>query len=340
MRSRTKVTLRREELESLVHHAFGSSSRVRSAEELTDGMFNAAYALELEGQAPVVLKVAPPPGQPLLTYERDLMRTEVEFYERVAKETTCPVPRVLAHDFSRSRIGSDYFFMERLRGAPLEKMKKELTDGERARLQAELGELVGRLGAIRGRFFGYPQHGTGTQAATWREAFLAMVDRLLQDAERLEVRLPLPTREILALFQAGARVLEQVKEPVLTHFDLWDGNVFVHRVEGVPRIEALIDGERAFWGDPIAELVSTALFRDAEQEQDFLRGYQEATGTPLVFTEGVRHRLNLYRAYLCLIMVIEGVPRGYSGLKYMAIRQYCLFKLRGELKQLAARGRG
>ncbi|WNG37949.1 aminoglycoside phosphotransferase family protein [Archangium violaceum] len=337
MRSRTKVTLRREELESLVHHAFGSRSRVRSSEELTDGMFNAAYALVLEGQAPVVLKVAPPPDQPLLTYERDLMRTEVEFYERVAKETTCPVPRVLAHDFSRSRIGSDYFFMERLRGAPLEKMKKELTSEERARLQAELGELVGRLGAIRGRVFGYPQPGTGTQAATWREAFLAMVSRLLQDAERFEVRLPLPTGEILALFQAGARVLEQVKEPVLTHFDLWDGNVFVHRVEGVPRIEALIDGERAFWGDPIAELVSTALFRDAEQEQDFLRGYQTATGTPLVFTEEVRHRLNLYRAYLCLIMVIEGVPRGYSGLKYMAIRKYCQFKLRSELKQLHLR---
>lgn len=42
------------------------------------------------------------------------------------------------------------------------------------------------------------------------------------------MRLPLPTRELLALFQAGAGVLEQVKEPVLAHFDLWERTVFVH----------------------------------------------------------------------------------------------------------------
>ncbi|OJH35534.1 hypothetical protein BON30_37870 [Cystobacter ferrugineus] len=339
MHSRTKVALERARIELLVRDVLGSRNAVRSVQELTDGMFNAAYALELEGAEPVVLKVAPPPDLPLLTYEKELMRTEVEFYERVAKETTCSVPRVLAHDFSHTRIGRDVFFMRRLRGTSLDKAKKQLTPEELARIQTELGEWVGRLGSVRGSFFGYLQAGVGLQAGTWREAFLAMVEALIQDAERFAVRLPLPARELLALFHSGAAVLDQVEEPVLTHFDLWEGNVFVHRVDGAARIEAIIDGERAFWGDPLAELVSTALFRDAEKEADFLRGYQAATGAPLVFTEEVRHRLNLYRAYLCLIMLIEGVPRGYTGLKAMAIRQYCRMKLRGELKLLAARGR-
>ncbi|MCY1073025.1 phosphotransferase family protein [Archangium lansingense] len=337
MHSRTKVALKREELALLVRDVLGSQRSVRRVDELTEGMFNAAYALELEDGASVVLKVAPPPELPLLTYERDLMRTEVEFYEHAAKEKVCPVPRVLAHDFSRTRIGRDFFFMERLRGTPLTRAKNQLTTGERARIQTELGELVGRLRTIRGRFFGYLQPDTGLQAGTWREAFLAMVAALLQDAERFAVKLPMPARDVLALFQSGAKVLERVEEPTLTHFDLWEGNVFVHRVEGAARIEAFIDGERAFWGDPLAELASTALFRDPEQETDFLRGYQAATGSPLVFTEEVRHRLNLYRAYLYLIMVLEGVPRGYSGLKAMAIRQYCRMKLRGELKLLASR---
>ncbi|MFE8604274.1 phosphotransferase family protein [Archangium violaceum] len=337
MKSRTKVALERHELEPLVREVLGTKNSVRRVEELTEGMFNAAYALELEDGASVVLKVAPPPELPLLTYERNLMRTEVEFYEHAAREKVCPVPRVLAHDFSRKRIGRDFFLMERLRGTPLTTAKKRLSKADQVRIQTELGELVGRLRTLRGRFFGYLQPDTGLQAGTWREAFLAMVAALLQDAERFAVKLPLPARELLALFQAGATVLEQVTEPVLTHFDLWEGNVFVHTVDGAARIEAFIDGERAFWGDPLAEFASTALFRDPEHETDFLRGYQAATGTPLVFTREVRHRLNLYRAYLYLIMVLEGAPRGYSGLKALLIRQYCRMKLRNELELLASR---
>ncbi|MET0406665.1 MAG: hypothetical protein ABW123_29875, partial [Cystobacter sp.] len=104
MQSRTKVALERELVVLLVREVLGSTSAVRHIEELADGMFNAAYALELDGGTSVVLKVAPPPELPLLTYERDLLRTEVEFYERVQGVAHCPVPRVLAHDFSRARV--------------------------------------------------------------------------------------------------------------------------------------------------------------------------------------------------------------------------------------------
>ncbi len=340
MESRTKHRLQRDTIEALVRHSLGSQARVTAVEELTEGMFNASYALELAGQPSVVLKVAPPPGTPLLTYEQDLMRTEVDFYERIRQETPCPVPRVLAKDFSRSLIPADCFFMEKLHGAPLTQVKKRLSREELAHLKVELGALIGRLGVVRGRFFGYPQPGAGAQASTWREAFLLMVGNVLDDAERYAVRLPQGTAELRALFQSHAAALEEVREPILTHFDLWEGNVFVHPLEGVPRIEAIIDGERAFWGDPHAEFTSAALFQDVEDEPELLRGYASATGRPLEFTEALRTRLSLYRTYLYLLMLTEGAPRGYSGLMHLGIRQYCLHKLRGELKRLSAQARG
>ena len=337
MDSRTKHRLQREQVEALVRAALGAASRVKAVEELTEGMFNVSYALELEGQRPIVLKVAPAPGTPLLTYEQEIMRTEVDFYERASRLEGIPVPKVLARDFSRSIVPSDCFFMEKLRGQSLERARKRLSRKELEQVRFEVGAIVARLGALRGEVFGYPRLAASTQAPTWREAFLKMVGLVLADAERYAVSLPRPASELRALFQAHAGALEEVKQPVLTHFDLWDGNVFIHRVEGVPHVEAIIDGERAFWGDPSAEFTSTALFRDIEGEGAFLQGYQSVTGTPVSFTEALRTRLSLYRAYLYLIMVTEGAPRGYTGLVHTALRQYFLFKLKAELKWLTAR---
>jgi phosphotransferase family enzyme len=77
---------------------------------------------------------------------------------------------------------------------------------------------------------------------------------------------------------------------------------------GGGRIGALIDAERAFWGDPLAEFVSLALFADIEQDAAFLRGYRTAGGTA-AFGFAARQRLALYQAHLYLIMWVEAVPR-------------------------------
>jgi aminoglycoside phosphotransferase (APT) family kinase protein len=102
-----------------------------------------------------------------------------------------------------------------------------------------------------------------------------------------------------------------VTTPVLVHFDLWDGNILVESSSAGRRISALIDAERAFWGDPLAEFVSLALFADIEQDTAFLRGYRAAGGM-VTFDFAARRRLSLYRAYLYLIMWVEAVPRQFS----------------------------
>ncbi len=52
--------------------------------------------------------------------------------------------------------------------------------------------------------------------------------------------------------------------PVLVHFDLWPGNILVERpAAGEARIGGLVDGERMFWGDPLADFVSLALLGES-----------------------------------------------------------------------------
>ncbi|MET0238056.1 MAG: aminoglycoside phosphotransferase family protein [Kibdelosporangium sp.] len=262
---------------------------IRDWAELTEASYNTAYRIRLTDGTGLVLKVAPDPDAPGLTYEHGLMRTEAEFYQ--AAQGKVPVPEVVYSS------GSEFLLMTELPGNNWFGQRDSITDTDR--LRTELGGHVAALHRITGPGFGYPQN---PLQPTWRAAFTAMMADILADAERYEV--PLPIDGIRAAIHANEALLDAVDTPVLVHFDLWDGNILVH--DG--RISGLVDGERAFWGDPVAEFVSLALFRDIEEDHAFFEGYG-----PVEFTGDVRRRLAMYRSYLYLIMIVEGTPRGYQG---------------------------
>ena len=167
------------------------------------------------------------------------------------------------------------------------------------------------LHTITGTRFGYPSESVGPLRESWRAAFLDMVNAVLRDAGTFAVRLPRPISDIQEWFDARAAVLDEVTAPALVHFDLWDGNILVESGPAGHRLGALIDAERAFWGDPLAEFVSLALFGDIERDTAFLDGYRRAGGT-VTFDVAARQRLSLYRTYLYLIMWVEAVPRQAS----------------------------
>ncbi|QUQ68560.1 phosphotransferase family protein [Kutzneria sp. CA-103260] len=295
-------------------------NRLAGREELGEASYNTAYRLRLTDGSGLVLKIAPDPSMPGLSYERDLMRTETLFYRTA---TALPVPQVVHADFSRSVLDTDFLLMTELPGGNWYGLREEIGDADRERLRRDLGRLVAGLHRITGETFGYPQ---GETSPSWRTAFLGMLDALLADALRWETPLPRSVTQIRQLIGANAYVLDDVTTPALVHFDLWPGNILVQDKE----ITGVVDGERAFWGDPLAEMVSLALFGDIADDAAFLDGYGG-----IEFTDSARRRLALYRTYLYLIMLIEGDPRGYSGPDRAALvklTSMCLRKALGELQ--------
>jgi aminoglycoside phosphotransferase (APT) family kinase protein len=260
---------------------------------LEEASFNTVHRVR-SPDGGLIVKLAPAPGTPTMTYERDLLRTEALFYQ--ANAAAAPVPQIVHTDFSRRHVPGDLLVMTELPGAAWNSSRRAPAD--RARLRTRLGGLVAALHRTTGTGFGYPQ---GPLSPSWRTAFSTMLTAVLADAERFGTTLPCRPGDLLA----SLSTLDEVEQPVLVHFDLWPGNVLV---DG-DTVTGLIDAERAFWGDPLADLVSLALFGDIERDEDFLRGYREAGGT-LTFDEAARRRLALYRCYLYLIMLVETVPRG------------------------------
>jgi aminoglycoside phosphotransferase (APT) family kinase protein len=312
MKTRYHRELDRDQLQSLLATAGVPWDTVAEYHLLDGGTYNTVYRVRRTDGTGVVVKLAPGRDAPILRYEQGILGTEASFYEWSRRCDGVPLPTLLRYEPDGDAFGGDYLVMTECPGDPWHGLQPPVDEGERTSLRTELGRHVAVLHSVTGAEFGYPARALAPLRATWRDAFLDMVDAVLDDAERFDVVLPRPTAEVRELFRAQSAVLDVVSRPALVHFDLWDGNILVDGRGDRARVGGLIDAERAFWGDPLADFVSLALFSDIERDEAFLAGYRAAGGS-VIFDAETRLRLRLYRGYLYLIMWVETVPRGFDG---------------------------
>lgn len=299
MESFTKVKLDDRQLRAAVQAAFGEGCAVLSCTEMTGGFFNTAYDLELDDGQQVILKVAPSHETRILSYENNIMAAEVEALRLVAADGQIPVPAVYSFDDSRSVLPCPYFFMEKVYGQPYSEVKESYSPAEQAEIEQELGRYQRLINGITGTRFGLFTQAAGEDVLTWRESFTGMLRTLLEDARALGVILPAEDEVIWKVLGHYLPALDEVTEPRLIHWDLWNGNLFVQ--DG--KIVSIIDWERALWGDVLMEYY----FRHFEHSEPFYEGYGQTFGSP-----GELLRIKLYDFYLDLILRIECDSRQYK----------------------------
>lgn len=316
--SLTKRSVDAPTLAALIRAALGPGAGIAAAREINEGFFNAAFRVTLTDGREVILKASPDPNVPLLAYERDIMRGEAVFFEAAAS-SGAPVPAVLCANFERRVIDGDFIVMEAAEGVTWHSVEEGLDEATRAGLKRELGGAAARLHTVtgpRGRF-GYPAVAR-LSAATWPDAFAAMMSAILDDAERFGAPLPLPAEDLRKAAPRHADALAEVRAPALVHFDLWPGNVMITGLgDGArPRISALIDGERMIWGDPLMEFVGMDVFGRADRDEDVRAGYLAAGGV-IDGSDAAERRLTLYHLYMQVLLLTEMGPRGYTDPGYL-----------------------
>jgi aminoglycoside phosphotransferase (APT) family kinase protein len=269
--------------------------------ELGHGWFSVVYQMRLADGRAVVLKIAPPPAVEVMTYEQGAMAIELAALRLITERTGVPVPAVEFADQSHELCNADYFFMPYVDADNLGIVKGELPVADLDRLHNALGAANRELNSIRGPWFG-PLAGPGDRS--WRIAFTRMVEDVLQDGERRHVDLGWDYDVIREAVAGNSGSLDEVTGPAYVEWDLWDSNVMIR--DGA--IVAIIDHERAFYGDPLIEAGFAGTQLPAfGNPAAFLRGYGRGD---LTETEQVRRRL--YCLHLALIMVIETVYRGHT----------------------------
>lgn len=291
---------------------------VRRVAPLSGGLFASVVRADLADGRTVVVKVTGADTSRLLRYEHGVLGTEAAV-DRVAHAAGLPLPRVLHHDTTRAHVDGDALVTTFLDGDLWSTL--ELDEATAARARRSLGGLMARLHRLdrdddAREPFGYPAPEAGLAAATWPEAFARMVRAALDDAARWDVELP--ADRLLAAVERHHELLAAVTTPRLVHADLWPGNLLLDPADRT--VVGAFDAERALWGDPVFELVGADQLGAGAVDAELLAGYRDAggdlgvgDGTPGSGDPDAWQRLRLYRAYFACLLVVEIVPRGYSG---------------------------
>jgi aminoglycoside phosphotransferase (APT) family kinase protein len=218
----------------------------------------------------------------------------------IRQNPAIPVPEIYFFDDAHDVCDSDYFFMEKIAGDNLEHVKASLSPETQASLERHIGEIIREINGFTGAYFGY-EGNLDLRANTWREAFITIVESVLEDGARKNVVYDYGYDQIRAAVLKHAPALEEITTPCLVHWDAWDPNFFVK--EG--RIAGIIDFERALWAEPLMEAQFRPLFGDGITNS--MRGYGKTS-----FTVEEEQRCRLYSLHLALVMNTECYYRNYD----------------------------
>lgn len=246
----------REEPHDVIARIFSRSLGVEggvSARLLDGGMFNTTYLVGCGSPERLfVLRLGPVERQRLLGFEGNLMRAE-EYVCSVCRSLDLPCSRVLAVDCSRALVDRDYMIVDYIPSVPM--CDAGLGRGEKERLYHELGRWLRRLHSVRGEGFGFVSRQLeGLSFPRWSEA---LNFEIADFTARLESAGGLTAAEgsrVRGIYAQNAALFDEVSEPRLLHTDIWEGNVLLDGETHA--ILAVIDGDRAIFGDPDFEFAS------------------------------------------------------------------------------------
>ena len=290
--------------------AFPHPGRITHITELSSrgGTFNTCYLLHFPAPpakhstaiTQLVLKIAPPPNIRLLRYESTptpLLAIEAYLLDHLTtNQPSLPVPRVLAYDDTLTLLDSPFLLTTFLPGVPLSDLRPELAKERAREIDFEVGRLFRGINEVRagggaggwGGAWGMVSGKPGAGAWEWVGEF---VGGLLRDAEDMRVLLPygeirtavgmwggLLDRglegEEIEFLEVDGGVLDVLDEPPHPHnpklciLDFSDSSILVD--PDTCGITGLLDFERAFWGDPIAQDI---FLLESPGREDVICGY-------------------------------------------------------------------
>ena len=282
-----------DEVQEACERAFGPDIVVESAHEMSGGEFNSIYLVRMAGRAPVILRVAPPPGRHLAWHETDLMR-----HEHAIRPYLAPIaplmPTTLMMDFTHLALPRDYLFQSVMPGERWRDVADRLAPRDEERLWRGLAGIARAIHGVRGEAFGHPD--PRRQFSSWSATIQDWLARSLVDAQHTGVETE-DIQRLCELAEKRADLLDEVTIPRLLHGDLWPVNILVERGESGEseksgaRISAVLDSDRVAWGDPLADWTFYLLPRGTTARVQAI--FWDEYGAPAT-TLGARFRANVY----------------------------------------------
>jgi aminoglycoside phosphotransferase (APT) family kinase protein len=282
-------SLTTDQIEMMCRRGFGNSFQIESIQELLQGTFNTTYLITFADQRKSILRVSPPQTADTPWHEALLMRREHAVQPFFAPVATL-MPKTLLVDFTHQLIDRDYMFQTFVEGERWDNLMEELTPTQNGILWEQFGNILKLVHNVHGETFGLPL--PGFQFDSWSQTVIDRLERTLQSAKHDQLEIP-HLSSILEIVRTHSKKLDEIQIPCLLHGDLWSFNLLITHGENDPAIVGILDADRAWWGDPMADWTMFILAH-AEKEEGHSRFWQ-AYGRP-ADTPNARFRMSVYDA--------------------------------------------
>jgi aminoglycoside phosphotransferase (APT) family kinase protein len=277
----------------MCRRAFGAGGQIETVRELGGGTFNTTYLVTFQDGSKSVLRVAPPATADTSWDEAALMRREYliqPFFAAIA----ALMPKIMMIDFTHQLIDRDYMFQSFIEGERWDHIEDELAPGENLALWQQLGRVVKLMHTTTKDRFGWPD--PGPEFTTWSALVIDRFERIARSMHEEQLD---STRflHILDVIRSHTPLLDEIRTPCLLHGDLWLFNILVTRGEAGAQIAGILDADRAWWGDPMADwLMFLLTIRRGEPEWDQVQAaFWDAYGWP-EHGQAARFREEVYKA--------------------------------------------
>lgn len=239
-------------LDAVLSLLFPSTVRVHQSQNIT-GHVHSLRRLTLSNGLCLLLKSSPFPGTPLLRQERFYLETEARVLALLGQSANPCIPQLYHYDPRGSFFGSAFLLRQYVKGSSLADMESGLSVRERNDIDRHLGFLASTIGQNVAPGFGSLQQvAIGAGKRSWREAFCALFESVLRDAEDMFIHLPYA--ELRHALVRLASALDEVTLPRLTVVGL-GRPTHVLLDEESKQLSGVVDFSNAFWGDMLmAEL--------------------------------------------------------------------------------------
>jgi aminoglycoside phosphotransferase (APT) family kinase protein len=127
----------------------------------------------------------------------------------------------------------------------------------------QFGEILRRIHNVRGDKFGLPI--SGFQFSSWSQTVIDRLERTLLAAQKKQFEIP-HLASILERIRIHPHLLDEIQIPRLLHGDLWSFNILITQDANGPAIAGVLDADRAWWGDPMADW-TLFILKHAEKEE-------------------------------------------------------------------------
>lgn len=296
MKSKTKYLIDSKTVKKLCKSA--GYKDISEIKLLGNGEFNAVYGAKADEKS-IAIKIAPPQSADVMTYEKNMMKAELYWYDMIKEHTSVRVPEIYYKDFSRKLIDADWFIMEKLHGVQMDEF--DFTPEEKEQSQNILAQMAGEMHNIIGNKFGYVQN---EMYENWYRALLSFAQNLLNDCQR-KGKTSRRGKKFIKYINSGKEIFEKAPS-TMVNYDIWAANVICRRVNG--KVEySWIDPERSFYGDPIFDFCCLDFLTPLENKKSIVAHNKVSS---IKILTGREERIR-YAASLAMMAFITETERYY-----------------------------